>query len=526
MKKIIATVLVVVMLIANAVNVLASENYTVEYLGDNYFLRSDATLYYKDGDSFTFVAINSLDEDMSNYDFVGKEEVGDYVVYHEYTEEEKPKLTKQIRKYTYLADDGKVYELRDNDTLECLGYVGIIKEFQSDDGVTCILSQDNTLYRADHWSLKKIASDVKDYKFSGEALYYRTNNNDLYSGDWYDSEFLLSDCSQLYSFRWGTVFAKTNSGKWYHMGDNRDFQLEPQKMVDGNNTTPESFETMIEATQYIYQWGNYEWNIDGNLYSCLDGTRNLIAENIIYMQEKCAITSDGDMIFDGDFIDMNIKNPEKYGFIGTEGEAYINIDNNLSFVDRKSEEEYYKRVLKIFKISEKYPDRSDWAADELSQADEIGYIDSVKFIPMQSNIKREDFCNMIVDFCEKYLGKEISSTSNPFKDTENEKVIKAYANGIIAGVSGNEFAPNDKITREQMCAIMTRAAKFLKPDVQFGQGIAFSDMDIVSDWAVEGVNAMSGLGIVKGDGVSITPKSNTSVEQAIAMTYRLYNKIR
>ena len=51
-------------------------------------------------------------------------------------------------------------------------------------------------------------------------------------------------------------------------------------------------------------------------------------------------------------------------------------------------------------------------------------------------------------------------------------------------------------------------------------------MDRVSDWAVEGVNAMSGMGIVKGDGVSITPKSNTSVEQAIAMTYRLYNKLK
>ena len=133
---------------------------------------------------------------------------------------------------------------------------------------------------------------------------------------------------------------------------------------------------------------------------------------------------------------------------------------------------------------------------------------------------------MIVDFCEKYLGRELSTTSNPFEDTKNEKVIKAYANGIITGVSSDKFAPDDRITREQMCAIMTRATKLLKPDVQFGQGIAFSDMHTVSDWAVEGVNAMSGLGIVKGDGVSITPKSNTSVEQAIAMTYRLYNKIK
>ena len=133
---------------------------------------------------------------------------------------------------------------------------------------------------------------------------------------------------------------------------------------------------------------------------------------------------------------------------------------------------------------------------------------------------------MIIDFCETYLGRELSSTSNPFKDTENEKVIKAYANGIITGISSDKFAPQDKITREQMCAIMMRTAKFLNPNVSFGQPIAFSDMGQVSSWAVEGVNAMSGLGIVKGDGYSITPQSNTSVEQAIAMTYRLYNKIK
>ena len=136
---------------------------------------------------------------------------------------------------------------------------------------------------------------------------------------------------------------------------------------------------------------------------------------------------------------------------------------------------------------------------------------------------------MIVDFAETVKGAKLSTASkNPFSDVGEDQVavLKAYANGIIAGISATEFNPKGNITREQMCAIMTRTIKYLNSDATFGTPIQFSDMASVSDWAVEGVNAMSGLGIVKGDGVSITPQAQTTIEQAIAMTYRLYGKVK
>jgi len=399
------------------------------------------------------------------------------------------------------------------------------------------LAEDNVLYKVynkyNYYSLSKIADNVIDVRLGGGiGLLYRDLNSDLYQYD-KGSKLILKNCSDVYGLFDGNAnddcyYARTNDGKWYHWGYNSENVLEPIKKVDGINITPYYIEEPMQATEYIWQdeyRGNKNkihkliWSVDGNLY--YNGTK--VADDVVRgWNGRRFITSGGDVIVFTDrdeykYFDVNLVDFDEYFSRGIDknGDLYYLEDNGVGLLTHK-----------IVRAGYKYMNRSDWANAEIALADEIGYIDSVKLFDMQSNIRREDFCNMIVDFCEKYLGKELSTTSNPFEDTENEKVIKAYANGIITGVSSDKFAPDDRITREQMCAIMTRATKFLKPDVQFGQGIAFSDMHTVSDWAVEGVNAMSGLGIVKGDGVSITPKSNTSVEQAIAMTYRLYNKIK
>lgn len=403
------------------------------------------------------------------------------------------------------------------------------------------MTEDNSLYKFVGTYLNgafsgytKIADNVIDFHEYRNGVLYRDANYNLYN----HGGLLLENCSEDYGYcspygDGGYFFvARTNDGKWYHWGINRidyDFQLEPQKSVDGHNITPESFDAPTPASTYVYQYRHslgegksryLTWALDGGLY--IDEQK--IADNIVSANDGRFKTKDGDVVF-VDLLDAKFKVCDT-NFIDKQA-YYSGIDRNGNFTYLKNT--YYpidNPIVKTVYANYKYLNRSDWADAEIALADEIGYIDSVKLFDMQSNIKREDFCNMIVDFCEKYLGRELSTTSNPFEDTENEKVIKAYANGIITGVSSDTFAPDGRITREQMCAIMTRATKLLKPDIQFGEGIKFSDMHLVSDWAVEGINAMSGLGIVKGDGVSITPQSNTSVEQAIAMTYRLYNKIK
>ena len=51
----------------------------------------------------------------------------------------------------------------------------------------------------------------------------------------------------------------------------------------------------------------------------------------------------------------------------------------------------------------------------------------------------------------------IASIAVAFKLGESIEVLKAYNLGITKGISENEFAPNELITREQMATMMTRA---------------------------------------------------------------------
>ena len=56
-------------------------------------------------------------------------------------------------------------------------------------------------------------------------------------------------------------------------------------------------------------------------------------------------------------------------------------------------------------------------------------------------------------------GKATAATNNPFKDTQNVEVLKAYNLGITAGVSEVKFDPNALLNREQAATMLTRTYK-------------------------------------------------------------------
>lgn len=64
---------------------------------------------------------------------------------------------------------------------------------------------------------------------------------------------------------------------------------------------------------------------------------------------------------------------------------------------------------------------------------------------------REQFCEVAVKLYEKFVKTQVDSVgNNPFHDTENKEVIKAYHLGIVKGTAKDKFSPNDLITREQL----------------------------------------------------------------------------
>lgn len=182
---------------------------------------------------------------------------------------------------------------------------------------------------------------------------------------------------------------------------------------------------------------------------------------------------------------------------------------------------------------------SNWAKPEIDKAENYGLIpDSLKGKDMTKAITREEFAEVIIRLYEKATGFTASvNISNPFTDTKNSEILKAYQIGITAGTSATTFEPNKLINREQVASMLSRAIRIMVPTADFSTDGAptFKDEKYISNWALEHVRYMSKIGIIKGTDGNFMPRAttptqvasgyaNTSREQAIAMSVRTLEK--
>ncbi len=184
---------------------------------------------------------------------------------------------------------------------------------------------------------------------------------------------------------------------------------------------------------------------------------------------------------------------------------------------------------------------SSWAVGELTKADNAGLIpDILKGADLTKPITREEFCELALLLYEKGTGNSPAPASpNPFTDTKNPQVLKAFALGITTGTSATTFSPQVLINREQCAAMLFRAIKAIHPDGDYSvAGIPdFPDQKHISSYAVEAAKYMSKLGIVKGDAKGYFMHKATTDEQtaagygmaareaAILMSVRTYEQI-
>lgn len=189
-----------------------------------------------------------------------------------------------------------------------------------------------------------------------------------------------------------------------------------------------------------------------------------------------------------------------------------------------------------------YSDASTWAEPELKKANELGLIpDILKGADMTKPITREEFCELAVLLYEKVMKASATpASSNPFNDTTNRQVLKAYALGITTGTSDTTFSPQTLINREQCAAMLFRAIKAITPNADYSVASIkdFPDQKDISSWAVDATKYMSKLGIIKGDtSGNFMPKATTTAqtaagygmatrEAAILMTVRTYGTMK
>lgn len=173
--------------------------------------------------------------------------------------------------------------------------------------------------------------------------------------------------------------------------------------------------------------------------------------------------------------------------------------------------------------------QSEWAEPELVEAYEEGLTYPGVMYDYGREITREEFCVIAVKLYEKLSGETAVAGDNPFVDTDNPDILKAYALGIVKGISATEFAPSWNITRQEMCVMIYRALHAAEHDVSVNlmSPFPFTDEDDIADWAINEVKFCYQKGIMNGTSpTTIDPLMNTPREQAIILIFRTYDAFR
>lgn len=167
---------------------------------------------------------------------------------------------------------------------------------------------------------------------------------------------------------------------------------------------------------------------------------------------------------------------------------------------------------------------SAWALETVNNAEKSNLVpDSLAGSDMTRNITRADFAAVSVKLYEALTGQAVAPAgNNPFTDTNDAEILKAYALNIAGGTSRTTFDPDALVTREQAAVMLTNVYKALGHSTPAVSSTSFADNGSISNWARDAVSFMSERGDINGVGNNMfAPKGNASIEQALVISYRI-----
>ncbi len=131
----------------------------------------------------------------------------------------------------------------------------------------------------------------------------------------------------------------------------------------------------------------------------------------------------------------------------------------------------------------------------------VGGVTEREFNP-QGATTRAEFAALLV----RALGLKASPSDTPFRDVDPnawyaDAIAAVHEAGVVDGVTGTSFAPDEPVTREQMAVMLMRAyavqgGKAEAPDAQ--QLAGYRDAGQISVWAEDAVRQAVKLGFLQG----------------------------
>ncbi len=173
----------------------------------------------------------------------------------------------------------------------------------------------------------------------------------------------------------------------------------------------------------------------------------------------------------------------------------------------------------------------EWYYPYVSDVINYGLMNGVsqyEFAPF-GNVTRAMFTTVLHRMSSDF---ETQYSPATFGDIDNsswytEAVAWAQSTGITQGISPTEFAPDNQITREEMCTMLSRFFTYYEYAFPLKDAPNFNDNSAISDWALESVLLLSRAGIINGTGDgNFTPKSlatRAECAKIVTETYKLIN---
>ncbi len=171
-----------------------------------------------------------------------------------------------------------------------------------------------------------------------------------------------------------------------------------------------------------------------------------------------------------------------------------------------------------------------WAENSINFLYEKGIIDGKgdsKYCP-EDEITRAEFVKLVSEIAGLDAKDEV--TDGIFVDVaENEwyapYIYAAYDAGIVGGTGADTFAPEHKITRQEMAKMVCNILEMIDSEFVLQEKPLFNDADEIAEWAVEFVEKLSSIGLVEGDDeVNFRPLATLTRAEAATVLYRLLNK--
>lgn len=143
----------------------------------------------------------------------------------------------------------------------------------------------------------------------------------------------------------------------------------------------------------------------------------------------------------------------------------------------------------------------------------------------QKHITREEFCEVSVRLYV-YMKQQADAAAkpiqlpavNPFEDTANPYVLKAFSLGIVSAPADGLFRPQDKLTIQEKAVILYNTMKLLDPAIETDvpDDYAFADENQISPWASKAIAYLSENNIIQPDvNNRINPKGNKTRAAAV-----------